>query len=120
MSASVCASARAILGQVLDIVPNHMAIGGRWNHGGGMFSRTASPSPYASYFDIDWQSPEERLRNKVLLPILGDHYGRVLKRHEIRLVRNGAEFTAHYYDHELPVAPESIAPILLPLPARQR
>ena len=42
-------------------------------------------SPYAAYFDIDWQSPEERLRNKILLPILGGQYGRALKRHEIVL-----------------------------------
>jgi (1->4)-alpha-D-glucan 1-alpha-D-glucosylmutase len=100
------------LGQVLDIVPNHMAIGNRWNTWWWDVLENGLASPYASYFDIDWQAPEERLRNKVLLPILGDHYGRVLKRFEIKLVRSGAEFTARYFDHELPIAPESIAPIL--------
>src|SRR5919199_851336 len=78
------------LGQVLDIVPNHMAIGGRWNVWWWDVLENGRSSPYASYFDIDWQSPEERLRNKVMLPILGDHYGRVLRRGEIRLLRNAA------------------------------
>ncbi|HVW86166.1 MAG TPA: malto-oligosyltrehalose synthase, partial [Bryobacteraceae bacterium] len=96
----------------LDIVPNHMAIGGRWNVWWWDVLENGLASPYASYFDIDWQSPEERLRNRILLPILGDHYGRVLKRREITIARDGAEFTAHYYDHVLPIAPESIAPVL--------
>jgi (1->4)-alpha-D-glucan 1-alpha-D-glucosylmutase len=100
------------LGQILDIVPNHMAIGGRWNAWWWDVLENGLASPYAEYFDIDWQSPEERLRNKVLLPILGDHYGRVLKRGEIRLVRRATEFTVHYFEHELPIAPESVAPIL--------
>src|SRR3954468_20367762 len=102
----------AHLGQVLDIVPNHMAIGGRWNARWWDVLENGLASPYASYFDIDWHSPEERLRNKVLLPILGDHYGRVLKRGEITIARNEAEFTAHYFDHVLPVAPETVAPLL--------
>jgi (1->4)-alpha-D-glucan 1-alpha-D-glucosylmutase len=100
------------LGQVLDIVPNHMAIGGRRNLWWWDVLENGLESPYASYFDIDWQSPEERLRNKVLLPILGDHYGRVLSRGEIRIVRSGSEFTARYHEHELPIAPESLAPML--------
>src|SRR3954466_6163437 len=100
------------MGQILDIVPNHMAIGGRWNAWWWDVLENGLASPYAEYFDIDWQSPEERWRNKILLPILGDHYGRILKRGEIRLVRNGTEFTVHYFEHELPIAPESVAPIL--------
>ena len=28
-------------------------------------------SRYASFFDIDWNSSEERLRDKVLVPVLG-------------------------------------------------
>src|SRR5690348_12096103 len=100
------------LGQVLDIVPNHMAIGGRWNTWWWDVLENGLASQYASYFDVDWQAPEERLRNKVLLPILGDHYGRILRRGEIKVIRDGAEFTAQYHDHELPLSPESIAPLL--------
>lgn len=100
------------LGQVLDIVPNHMAVGGRWNAWWWDVLENGPASPYAVYFDIDWQSPEERLRNKVLLPVLGDHYGRVLKDGKIRIARIGAEFTAHYFEHEFPIAPETVAPLL--------
>ena len=42
-------------------------------------------SRYADYFDIDWQPPEPALRGKVLLPVLGDQYGVVLERGELRL-----------------------------------
>lgn len=99
------------LEQVLDIVPNHMAIGKRntwwWDTlENGVASR------YAPYFDIDWNAPEERLRNKILLPLLGDHYGRVLAGGELKLERTGANFVIRYHDHAFPVAPESIAGLL--------
>ncbi len=77
------------MGTVLDIVPNHMAIGegNRWwwdvlTHG--------RASEFASFFDIEWDPPESRLRDVILLPVLADHYGRVLEAGEIRLaVRDG-------------------------------
>src|SRR2546428_2521071 len=100
------------LGQVLDIVPNHMAIvgGNRWWWD---VPENGPSSQYASYFDVDWDPPEAKLRNTVLMPILGDHYGRVLEAGEIRLQREGGAFTVHYYDHSLPVAPRSLDDLLL-------
>jgi (1->4)-alpha-D-glucan 1-alpha-D-glucosylmutase len=100
------------LGQVLDIVPNHMAISGRRNRLWWDVLENGPASRYAMYFDVDWNSPEEKLRNKTLMPILGDHYGRVLTRGEIRVKRHGGEFAVHYFDHTAPVAPESIAPVI--------
>jgi len=41
----------------------------------------------------------------VLLPVLGDHYGRVLEKGELRLARRGGGFEIHYHDHRWPVAP---------------
>ena len=67
------------LGQVLDIVPNHMAIGGRENPWWWDVLENGPSSRYAAYFDVDWDPPEVKLRNTVLLPVLGDHYGRVLE-----------------------------------------
>jgi len=61
------------LGQILDIVPNHMAIGTGLNRWWWDVLENGPASRYASYFDIDWQSPEEKLRNKVTVPILGNH-----------------------------------------------
>ena len=100
------------LGQVLDIVPNHMAIAGRKNAWWWDVLENGPASPYASYFDVEWNPPEEKLRNKVLVPILGDHYGRVLDRGEITVKRRGGSFEFHYFDHELPVAPRSLADLL--------
>src|SRR5579884_1503927 len=100
------------LGQVLDIVPNHMAISGRRNRYWWDVLENGPSSRYSPYFDIDWQPREERLRNKLLVPILGDHYVRVLARHEVQLERRGGEFFVRYFDHELPASPRSLPPIL--------
>jgi (1->4)-alpha-D-glucan 1-alpha-D-glucosylmutase len=100
------------LGQVLDIVPNHMAIAGRHNSYWWDVLENGPSSQYAMYFDIDWLPAEEKLRNKVLVPILGDHYGRVLARHEIRVKRIDGSFIIEYFDHALPAAPRSLAYIL--------
>ncbi len=64
----------ADLGQVLDIVPNHMSLGKENRYWWDVLENGTS-SRYASFFDIDWQPQEERLRDKVLVPILGDQYG---------------------------------------------
>lgn len=77
------------LGQVLDIVPNHMAIGGRENAWWWDVLENGPASPYARYFDVDWVPPEVKLRDTVLLPILGDHYGRALAAGQFRLRRDG-------------------------------
>ncbi|MBV8551536.1 MAG: malto-oligosyltrehalose synthase [Acidobacteriaceae bacterium] len=100
------------LGQVLDVVPNHMAISGRRNRLWWDVLENGPSSRYAVYFDIDWQPHEERLRNKLLVPILGDHYGRVLARGEIKLKRRGGEFYIEYFDHQLPASPRSVPPVL--------
>ncbi len=102
------------LGQVLDIVPNHMAISGRRNHYWWDVLENGPASRYASYFDIDWNPHEEKLRNKLLVPILGDHYGRVLSRGEIEVQRKGGSFFVKYFDHELPAAPKSLPSVLAP------
>ena len=100
------------LGQVLDIVPNHMAISGRRNRLWWDVLENGPSSRYSIYFDIDWQPREEKLRNKLLVPILGDHYGKALARGEIAIKRRGGEFFIQYFDHQLPAAPRSLPPIL--------
>lgn len=100
------------LGQILDVVPNHMAVTGPENAWWWDVLENGPSSPYAAYFDVDWNPPEERLANKILLPVLGDHYGRVLERGEIRLSHRRGRFSLHYYDHEFPVAPGSLVRIL--------
>jgi (1->4)-alpha-D-glucan 1-alpha-D-glucosylmutase len=100
------------LGQVLDIVPNHMAISGRQNLWWWDTLENGEASRYAPYFDIEWNAPEERLRHKILLPVLGDHYGQVLAAGEIRLAWEDGRFVVRYHEHAFPLAPESIAGLL--------
>jgi (1->4)-alpha-D-glucan 1-alpha-D-glucosylmutase len=99
------------LGQVLDIVPNHMAVGSRncywWD-----VLENGSSSRFASWFDIDWHSAEVRLQNKILIPVLGDQYGRVLSTGQIRIQRDGDTLQVRYMDHLFPLAPRSL-PIVL-------
>jgi (1->4)-alpha-D-glucan 1-alpha-D-glucosylmutase len=99
------------LGQVLDIVPNHMAAGPRNRYWWDVLENGES-SRYASWFDIDWHSTEVKLQNKVLIPILGDQYGRVLSAGQIRLEHDGDRFQVRYMEHLLPIAPRSLAMVL--------
>ncbi len=96
------------MGQVLDIVPNHMAISAPGNPWWWDVLENGPSSTYASYFDVDWEPPEARLRNCVLLPVLGAQYGRALEAGEIQIVREGAAFVIRYYDHKFPMAPRSL------------
>ncbi len=100
------------LGQVLDIVPNHMAITGRENAWWWDVLENGPASPYASYFDVEWHPPEEKLRNKVLVPILGEHYGRILQAGQIQLARNAGDFEIRYFEHALPAAPRALQDLL--------
>ena len=104
------------LGQVLDIVPNHMSLAPNNRYWWDVLENGAS-SRYAEYFDIDWDPAEVRLSNKVLLPILDDQYGVVLADRKIELVDRMLEvgrFEVHYANHSLPISPESIFTFLSP------
>jgi (1->4)-alpha-D-glucan 1-alpha-D-glucosylmutase len=99
------------LGQVLDIVPNHMSLGEQNRYWWDVLENGTS-SRYASFFDIDWNSAEERLRDKVLVPILADQYGRVLDSGDIRISRQGSSFVVEASGQSFPVAPQSLPAIL--------
>ncbi|NTX04817.1 MULTISPECIES: malto-oligosyltrehalose synthase [Myxococcus] len=110
--AALCASLREHgLGQVLDVVPNHMGIE-RDNRLWFDVLENGPSSVYAKYFDIDWSPVKDELHDKVLLPILGDQYGIVLERGELKLSFREGAFFIHYYDHLLPVAPRQYGRIL--------
>jgi len=81
------------MGQVLDLVPNHMAIVTPYNPWWWDVLENGPASNYASYFDVDWETPEMRLRNSVLIPVLGDQYGVVMESGEIALERDGGALT---------------------------
>ncbi|WP_405687531.1 malto-oligosyltrehalose synthase [Streptomyces sp. NBC_01387] len=91
------------LGLVLDIVPNHMAASPRYNRPLWEVLREGPVSPYARWFDIDWESGG----GKVLLPVLGHRIGDELDRLEVdgEMLR--------YYDHLFPLREGTAG---LPLP----
>jgi (1->4)-alpha-D-glucan 1-alpha-D-glucosylmutase len=100
------------LGHILDIVPNHMSIASRENQWWWDVLENGQSSRYASYFDVDWHPPEHKLRDTVLMPILGDHYGREVEAGRVQLHRAGGSFTFGYFDHVMPVAPRSLTDLL--------
>jgi (1->4)-alpha-D-glucan 1-alpha-D-glucosylmutase len=99
------------LGQILDVVPNHMAIGPHNRYWWDVLENGPS-SRYADWFDIDWQSSEVKLQNKILVPVLGDQYGRVLSGGQIKLEGDSAGFRVRYLDHLFPLAPRSLSKVL--------
>ena len=64
---------------ILDIVPNHMGIGGDRNALWLDVLEWGRGSRYAEWFDIDWEPSEPTLKDKVLVPFLGSAYGEALR-----------------------------------------
>ncbi|MFN2541306.1 MAG: malto-oligosyltrehalose synthase [Chthoniobacterales bacterium] len=93
------------MGQVLDFVPNHMGIAEPLNTWWMDLLENGPSSPYAKYFDIEWRPLKSELHDRVLLPILGDQYGRVLERGELKVHFDSGAFYLTYYEHQFPIAP---------------
>ncbi|NDJ63312.1 MAG: malto-oligosyltrehalose synthase, partial [Chloroflexi bacterium] len=99
------------MGVLLDVVPNHMGVSTEnlwWTD----ILKQGPSSEYAYYFDVAWRPHNRALDDRVLLPILGDHYGRVLEAGEINLVYWHGDFYLHYYEHQFPVTPDAYGKIL--------
>ena len=100
------------MGQIVDFVPNHMGINDPQNAWWQDVLENGPSSLYAPYFDIDWRPLKTDLHDKVLLPILGDQYGRVLERGELQVRFDGGSFSLTYFDHVFPIAPGTYRYIL--------
>ena len=104
LKALVAALRHAGLGLIVDIVPNHMAVGADDNVWWADVLRNGRSSRYASYFDIDWDRPDPLLHGKVLAPFLGKPYGQALADGELRLGRDKCGHpTLRYYDASYPI-----------------
>ncbi len=103
---------RRKIGVVLDVVPNHMYIGESANPWWNDVLENGSSSPYASCFDIDWHPPKAELANKILLPELGDQYGRELENKRIQIAYGDGAFQAKYFGNSYPIAPRSFSLIV--------
>jgi (1->4)-alpha-D-glucan 1-alpha-D-glucosylmutase len=108
------------MGMVLDVVPNHMCIATSENHWWNDVLENGRSSPYASFFDIDWNPPKPELHEKVLLPVLGAQYGRVLENQELSVGYEGGGFFVQYFQSRFPIGPRTILPLLEPMVADLR
>jgi (1->4)-alpha-D-glucan 1-alpha-D-glucosylmutase len=102
------------LEQLMDIVPNHMGVLGEDNEWWLDLLENGPASTLADFFDIDWKPPSEHLASRVLLPILGDHYGVELAGGKLQLAfdaRTGC-FAVRYFEHRLPIDPQRYPRIL--------
>ncbi|MDP1875277.1 malto-oligosyltrehalose synthase [Phenylobacterium sp.] len=93
------------LGIILDIVPNHLAVGGADNGWWLDVLEKGQASPFAEVFDIDWRPRDPALQGKLLAPFLGGPYGEALVGGDIRLETGpdgGLWATAHGH-HRFPI-----------------
>lgn len=102
------------MGQILDMVPNHMGVMGRDNAWWMDLLENGPASAYADYFDVDWRPIDPEFANRIVLPVLGDHYGAVLERGEFKLEFEPAagSFAVFYYEHRFPIDPREYPSIL--------
>jgi (1->4)-alpha-D-glucan 1-alpha-D-glucosylmutase len=112
----------ADIGLILDFVPNHMAIHHADNPWWLDVLEWGQASPYAPFFDIDWQALPSRRGGAVLIPILGRPYGETLEAGdlELRYDRRDGNFSVWYYEHRLPITPKCYGGILRRLVAATR
>lgn len=103
------------LGQILDIVPNHMGVGGADNPLWIDVLEWGPDSAHAGWFDIDWGSDRSYLHDKLLVPFLGDQYGVELEAGKLQLKfdeQEGSFAVWAYETHKLPICPLHYSRIL--------
>ena len=101
------------MGFIVDFVPNHMGINERENAWWRDVLENGPSSQYARYFDIDWTPLKAELRDKVLLPILGEQYGVALDSGKLQIAFPTMVSSAcSYYDRDLPLNPRQLVILL--------
>src|SRR5262249_8455158 len=92
------------MGQIVDIVPNHMGVATDEKVWGNAVLENGPASRFAGFFDIAWRSSSRaELQDKILLPVLGDPYGDVLEQGGLRLEFQNGRFSISYGDRRFPV-----------------
>jgi malto-oligosyltrehalose synthase/4-alpha-glucanotransferase len=102
------------MGLLLDVVPNHMGVMGADNAWWMDVLENGEASAYAGWFDIDWHPVNAELEGKVLVPVLGEHYGITLERGELVLhwEPDAGTFAVRYHQHRFPITPRDYSSIL--------
>ncbi|HEX4550222.1 malto-oligosyltrehalose synthase [Pseudomonas sp.] len=107
------------MGLILDIVSNHMAVGGADNPWWLDLLEWGRLSPYGEFFDIQWHSPDPLMEGQLLLPFLGSDYGVALQEGTLKLrfdAQRGS-FHVEHYDHHFPICPTDYGELLKPVEA---
>lgn len=102
------------LRQILDIVPNHMSVATDANHWWLDVLANGPSSPYAHYFDIDWRPVKHELKNRVLLPVLGELYGKTLESGQLPILLQDGRFYVQVYKRRLPLEIRTWVQVLEP------
>ncbi|MFI1830802.1 malto-oligosyltrehalose synthase [Streptomyces sp. NPDC020412] len=79
------------MGLVVDVVPNHMALSPRHSPALWEVLRDGPSSPYARWFDVDWDAGGGR----VLLPVLAGPFGEELA--DVRVNGDAVEYGEHRF-----------------------
>ena len=103
---------RLEMGLILDFVPNHMCVDSPENPWWMDVLENGPSSPYGNFFDIDWQPVKKELTNKVLLPFLGDQYGKALEKGNCAWFTARGRFFVTYAQLQIPLEPRSYLLIL--------
>ena len=97
------------IGWIQDIVPNHMAYSNDNQMLMDIFENGHN-SPYADFFDVDWNHPDKALKGKILAPFLGKSYPEALRDGEIQLELSDSYLAVRYYGISFPLALSSYNP----------
>jgi (1->4)-alpha-D-glucan 1-alpha-D-glucosylmutase len=103
------------MGLVIDLVPNHMCVADDANVRWRDVLENGEGSVWVDFFDIDWGPPKAALAGKVLLPILGEQFGRELESGALGVELREGAFVLRHRGGTLPLAPPSWRLLLEPL-----
>ncbi|MBT9263971.1 malto-oligosyltrehalose synthase [Pseudomonas sp. MG-9] len=107
------------MGLILDVVSNHMAVGGGDNPWWLDLLEWGRLSPYGEFFDIQWHSPDPLMEGQLLLPFLGSDYGIALQEGTLKLHFDALQgrFHVEHYEHHFPICPNDYGELLKPVEA---
>ncbi len=100
------------MGLVLDFVPNHVGVDPAANSWWRDVLENGPAAESARFFDIDWDPVVPQLKNKILLPILGNQYGIELEEGRLQIQYDNGAFSLRYWEHDLPLNPRPLWTLL--------